>query len=537
MDCAAVKPVMEALVSGTLSSAERESAEQHIAACEGCRLELELVRAVGSQEKSAHTGETDWTIDRIFGSGKSPGNPAPAPEESPQKGPSTEDRPISDVEMALSGQPSPAEPAPSPPPPERRTVEASGPAGAEVPGAPPESSDESAEVLASWDFEPADAKPEITPPEKSLFFAEEALARRKESARKKHSKFRVLLWGTGGTIAAALLGLFSWVALHVTSGPKDRDQPLHPPPRAEAPAQVVAPEETPSEPPSAVEPSSASPAPSQSSEPRPAEPGSPSPPGSTVEDSPARESKLTASATSQPAPLPEARRAPGSPATRSAPLTPRTAPAPKQTTPERPVRSGRITVVEETAEGLHARSATPPEASDRGDESPPSARPRASEAGPAPVTEEERQSPAWSAPRAGGSTTASRPETGSPRVSAAPEPAAESPPEPPKVSTPLDRLHLATLSSEEEGDLAGLRKLRSTWKGFIGKTVGPDRARAKRELADCLWAIQALTGKRSDQKGALAAYREYLLSAPAGGADARTVSRLRQLEDALTEKQ
>jgi hypothetical protein len=66
--------------------------------------------------------------------------------------------------------------------------------------------------------------------------------------------------------------------------------------------------------------------------------------------------------------------------------------------------------------------------------------------------------------------------------------------------------------------------------------VGPDRARAKREYADCLWAIQSLTGRRVDQKDALAAYREYILSAPAGGADSRSVSRLRQLEDALSER-
>ena len=67
------------------------------------------------------------------------------------------------------------------------------------------------------------------------------------------------------------------------------------------------------------------------------------------------------------------------------------------------------------------------------------------------------------------------------------------------------------------------------------RTVGPDRARARREYADYLWAIQSLTGRKTDQKDALAAYREYLLNAPAGGADSRSVSRLRQLEDALTE--
>jgi len=66
--------------------------------------------------------------------------------------------------------------------------------------------------------------------------------------------------------------------------------------------------------------------------------------------------------------------------------------------------------------------------------------------------------------------------------------------------------------------------------------VGPDRSRAKREYADCLWGIQSLTGKLQDQKEALQAYRDFLLSAPAGGSDYRSVSRLRELEDALSER-
>jgi hypothetical protein len=93
------------------------------------------------------------------------------------------------------------------------------------------------------------------------------------------------------------------------------------------------------------------------------------------------------------------------------------------------------------------------------------------------------------------------------------------------------------VEAEERGELAALRRLRGSWKSFMSKMgVGPQRARAKREYADCLWAIQSLTGSRADQKSALAAYREYLLGAPAGGADSRSVSRLRQLEDALSEK-
>jgi hypothetical protein len=92
------------------------------------------------------------------------------------------------------------------------------------------------------------------------------------------------------------------------------------------------------------------------------------------------------------------------------------------------------------------------------------------------------------------------------------------------------------VGAEERGDLGTLKSLRETWKGFLQKAgVGPDRIRAKRELADCLWAIQAITGRKADQRDALRAYRDYLINAPAGGADSRTVSRTKQLQDALSE--
>src|SRR5882762_3418338 len=100
MDCSAVKPKMEALVNGSLPAPDRALAEQHIAICEGCRLELELVRAIGSQEQTP-SGQPppDWTLDRIFGPettqsqgqpsqpgipSLSPGGiPAPAPTAAP----------------------------------------------------------------------------------------------------------------------------------------------------------------------------------------------------------------------------------------------------------------------------------------------------------------------------------------------------------------------------------------------------------------------------------------------------------------------
>jgi hypothetical protein len=101
---------------------------------------------------------------------------------------------------------------------------------------------------------------------------------------------------------------------------------------------------------------------------------------------------------------------------------------------------------------------------------------------------------------------------------------------------PIDRIHAATVAAEERGDLEALRNLRDRWRTFIQRTgVGADRSRAKRELADCLWAIQSLTARHSDQREALQAYRDYILNAPAGGADTRSISRARQLEDALSE--
>jgi len=118
-----------------------------------------------------------------------------------------------------------------------------------------------------------------------------------------------------------------------------------------------------------------------------------------------------------------------------------------------------------------------------------------------------------------------------------PKPEEEAPPTAePAADSPIDRMHVATVAAQEKGDVQGLRRLRTSWKAMIPKLVGPDRSRAKREYADCLWAIQIITGRSQDQKDTLAAYREYLLGAPAGGADSRSVSRLRQLEDALAER-
>jgi hypothetical protein len=110
------------------------------------------------------------------------------------------------------------------------------------------------------------------------------------------------------------------------------------------------------------------------------------------------------------------------------------------------------------------------------------------------------------------------------------QPEGEAPP-----TGPIGRLHLATVTAEKNRDLDTLRKLKESWKDLVRSRTGPERARSKREYADCLWAIQKITSRDADRKEALAAYREYVLHAPAGGADPRTVSRMRQLEDILSD--
>lgn len=191
MDCAAVKPRMEALVSGTLPESERTLAEQHIAMCEGCRLELELVRAIGSQEKpaSGSGSKDDWTLDRIFGSeGGAPaaeGRDANAPP--PSKDPPAAEAPSSP--FASSDSEPPARPHPD-----------LGPSEDDEDSEKPHNGRKAVE--ATWSFEPADASAAVKPPEESLFFATEALSRNRESERRP-SNARVFLWVSAASSASA----------------------------------------------------------------------------------------------------------------------------------------------------------------------------------------------------------------------------------------------------------------------------------------------------------------------------------------------
>jgi hypothetical protein len=115
-------------------------------------------------------------------------------------------------------------------------------------------------------------------------------------------------------------------------------------------------------------------------------------------------------------------------------------------------------------------------------------------------------------------------------------PDAAAPGTPAAEMKPFDRIHAATVQAAKDQDLIALRRLKLTWKNLARTLVGPERSRAKREYAECLWDIQALSGRDADQRETLAAYRDFLLNAPAGGADAKSASRLRELEDALAER-
>ena len=507
MDCAAVKPKMEALVRGTLPDAEKVLAEQHIGTCEGCRLELELVRAIGSQEKPAAVGQADWTLDRIFGAEQQEGGPSQG----------------------------------APAPPAETVNKAQGPGADAAPDAPSSADgDPGSQGPSSWAFEPADATADRKPPEESLFFAQEALARRR-AAGKKGSNLRVILWGTGGVVGAILLAITSWVVLHMA--PSDADRSPTPSvtngdSAAATPDQIPA-EQIPEQP---VAPEPA-PAPSATTQEAPA-PTAP-PPGMVSSDRTGmdallaaprvREQKASASSAPQPSPLPRpgtlapapatTKRAPAAPPRQVAGVQqpiPRVAEPPRSSAPPSASASGASSENEEPNAGLAEDS--PPE-------------PDAPAENPSRTSENEgavgRRVPAtsWLAP---GPRDSVPPKSTPQPSSKAPE---QSEPAPPKPLTAIDRTHQATVTAAEEEDLVALRRLRTTWKTFVSKMgVGPERARAKREYADCLWAIQSLTGKRSDQKDALAAYRDYLLNAPAGGADSRSVSRLRQLEDAISER-
>ncbi|HKQ20050.1 MAG TPA: hypothetical protein VJW75_09925, partial [Candidatus Eisenbacteria bacterium] len=356
-----------------------------------------------------------------------------------------------------------------------------------------------------------DAKPEAALPEGSLFFAEETLARQGQARKGQSSAKRVLIWGAGAVVGIGLLALSLWIGLFAKQGERDSTVPL---------AGTASPG------------TQDSPTPSDSTAAATDGVGEVAPPTETPEvltqpadevvaKPPAPLGARALSGTGLP-PIPATTK---SASTSVAPRSTTGSPAPKS---QQSAPSGTASVAPKqgspkTASGTAPRQPAPADTID-----PEQALLRA----PPPYQEQDIP---FTAPKTTTTTKKPAPSGTSPTVSKPVEPAPDPAPPVDAVQRPIDRLHLATVAAEQADDLVTLRKLRDTWKGLVRTSVGPDRARAKRELADCYWAIQTLTGRTSDKKDALAAYREYLLNAPAGGADPRTVARMRQLEDALAE--
>jgi hypothetical protein len=581
MDCAEAKLRIESYVTGTLPGDEKGALESHLEACAECRLDTELTRAAHSNPSApavpapapppepapAASSTSNWTIDSIFGApapGKQPAASAPpahevvepsrAPESAPAPEPPAEPAPEFGVpaafattsaqedsfENVLADDPAPShasEPEPEvelptaldgpPPSPLRAGASRNGDDETEDPG---ESSDR-----AGWDFEPADQKDGMMPPEGSLFFAEEALGRSKKKA--KGSFVKVAFWILGGIVGLGLLGVSVWIALAMRgeSPEQARQDPAH---ESTPPGQTAPPAVTPA---GATAPT--------------AELGAAQDPSTPHEGAPHKETSETAPAADATAEAPTRAHEEGH---RSGSAPPKTSIPPKAANP---TKSAQSLAAERTARELAAlptpwRNPPPRPAprkpvpvDDADDFAPPAEKPRVHVVKP-PVPVPAKQVETSKAPAALDSsamvaierTLASPPtETPAPSTETTTPPAAETTapqktaPAPETLQRPLDRLHLATLEAEQGADVPALRKLRDTWRGLARTSVGPDRARAKRELADCLWAIQTMTSRTSDQKAALAAYRDYVLNAPAGGADPRTVARMRQLEDALSE--
>ncbi|HTM01299.1 MAG TPA: hypothetical protein VL503_09285 [Candidatus Omnitrophota bacterium] len=567
MDCAEAKLQIESYVAGEIADDRKGPLEEHLAACAECRLDSELTRASKNQPAepdpnaspaafvdsirpdggqsgpasgagerpagSTQAADGSWTLESIFGAGgsegKTPGEAAARP--SPPPAVSAESVFADEGESPRSALAERAAAAAAPlPEPDLPSI-LSGGTGTDV-------SDESpASDAPTWDFEPTDVKGSAKPPEGSLFFAEEALTR--TGARKKPGVPKVVLWGAGGLVGVALLALSIWIAMTVRKPLPEAVSDRHPMRAGTGPAAPGTD--------TAVTPAPATPANPVTVD-DPASPSSPAP----VSAAPAGRSSAPSEAQAPNAP--DANPAASAPprGENAAPPAPKTlAVAPPLETP----RAASSTPTHKPAPSGEAatRTASKPPATTK----PAAAKPAPSKLAPAapkretskpwpaaPVIdsgdEEEEVVTPPHAPKPAAPATPSTASSTSPAPGATtPAPSAESTPPPSApadvVERPIDRLHLATLNAEQNADLAALRKLRDTWRAFVKTSIGPDRSRAKRELADCLWAVQTLTTKFSDQKEALAAYRDFVLNAPAGGADARTVARMRQLEDAVAE--
>lgn len=516
MDCSEAKPQLTALVSGRVSPDDEAELRAHLETCEECSLEVELLQGRSAPSPVAPEPEpepllevaplapphSDWTVEKIFSDGGAssaapPGDAVAAPAE-PGAHPSL----LFAAEDPTAIPGITAEPVPLMP------------NSAAKP--PPE----------AWDFEPADAARDATPPEESLLFAEQALNRRIDDPSRKGAAIRAILWGGSAVAGVALLGVSLWMAMAVHQAP-----PREIAARVKNSAALMSEakpvrelSEKPETPPSA----------SSATNPETGAPAASALPAPT----------LPASSTAAPLPIKSSFAPKSLPAVLPAAPTGAKASAPKPTlppisksgdgkAPAAVVKSGATSVATkepQPAAKLAAAASGPAAATT------PAANAKQDDDDMWPTDDPVHATPA--APKAATPSkqaAASAPETQG--HVPAPQPATPAAAETPRVDLkPIDRIHAATDQAAKDQDLLALRQLKTTWKHLLRTVVGPDRSRTKRELADCLWAIQTLSGRDAEQRETLLAYRDYLLSAPAGGADARSAARLRELEDAISER-
>ena len=542
MDCLDAKQKLEPCARGELGPTDRAELDRHIATCEGCRLELELTRAVlgsssGGTEDDPSFADSAGTDDQPHSSF----DPLPVAgieqervPESPSAGPepprvltsqlpedSEESLDLESLHAANAYDPGAIDlphPTPSssfeetPPRSEENTFADVGTdsftLASPEKGAPAAAASSSG-TGTSWGFEPVDVPRAAAPPEESLSFAKEALDRKRGRALQSQKGARILLWVGGAIGGVGLLGVSVWMALAFREAPVGQDPTnvpaLQPPPGVEtSPADSVA-------------------------------PTSEFTPGLTTTDS-----------VSAPGSAPSVLKAGAAGSVAMPGMTPPVGTAPKPAAGSQdPTRaSGTQPAPAKSQEGVSKTTkpvASPPPVAFREDELAPAPRrepqiltvePNAPpgsdtvfEPQPDPVTKEPTKSVS-SAPIFVPPSSGTKPSTGTSTKT-----------DDPAATGPIGRLHLATVTAEKSRDLEALRKLKEPWKSVIRTTTGIERSRAKREYADCLWAIQEITNRDADRKEALTAYREYVLHAPAGGADARTVSRMRRLEDILSDHQ
>jgi hypothetical protein len=508
VDCATVKSRLSGLVSGLLTPEEKAETEAHLASCEGCRLEHHLLQAIHGT-----SGDAAASIDP----------PAPPPSVGPVGGladpvlppaPPTLDPRVVEPDLVLE----PITPTLSATPDTEVSFAdlALESKALPQPSTGPETMEERPSLIPpmpskkAWDFEPVDPPRTSSPPEESVHFAEEALNR---SSRREGSRavFRIVLWSGGALAGVALLAVSVWMAMahRETTSDAQALAPPPPPPSADSVSlgstatkdsiAVGAANIPVTPPPPTGAPSTTTPQPSATTQ---ARPGAATPSAGTA---------ATKTAKTPPSTTTEgAARKPGTKSVASISKPPSDAQKAETTAPSTPV--------------------------------PPRAGPPTREEGFEPVVDGPADTKTtWSqtdftpAPATKKPAATKKPSL---IIEEAPEEARPAtPPDEADTSGPMGRLHLATAKAREERDIEALRKIKTSWKSYLRTALGSERERSKREYADCLWAIQEITGKDADRKEALTAYREYVLHAPAGGADARTVARMRHLEDVLSDSQ